>query len=62
MSCKVIGCHYNEDNTTERHFCETCKNNGYNKHECGTENVSIIDSMCCADLLYSIVTLIISYL
>jgi len=61
MSCKIIGCHYNEDHTIERHFCETCKNNDYGKYKYGTENVSIMDCIC-GGLLCSIVTLIISYL
>ena len=55
MSCKVIGCSYNEDHTTERHCCETCKHNGHGKHECGTKNLinklkeykdDCIDNMC----------------
>ena len=38
MSCKVIGCSYNEDHTTERHCCGTCKMNGHGQNECGNQN------------------------
>ena len=38
-TCKINGCRYNQEHTTERHCCGTCKLNGHGQIECGNKDL-----------------------